>query len=111
MYLHHFVATFMWIIFYFLGLTIHFPLFNGYSYVVYRPIAFTDVVNTIVMTFRTTEKNGLLVYAGHSTYKDFVQLLVIDGFLEYRFDAGAEMISLRSQQTVNSGSLHTVIAS
>eukprot|EP00794_Sanderia_malayensis_P011918 gene11918-13152_t len=92
------------------GITIHFPLFNGHSYASYAAIPFLNVINTIVMTFRATSTNGLLLYAGHQTYKDFILLRVIDGFLEFRFEAGAEVISIRSQTAVNTGSLVTLVA-
>ena len=76
----------------------------------YAPIKYTDVINTIVLTFRTTNKEGLLLYAGHNTYKDFIVLRVVDGHLEFRFDAGAEAISIRSLERVDGGNLITAVA-
>ena len=92
------------------GITIHFPLFNGYSYATYASIPYTNVINTIVMTFRTTKTDGLLLYAGHTTFKDFLMLRVVGGFVEFRFDAGAEVVFIRSSQRVDAGNLVTVIA-
>eukprot|EP00795_Rhopilema_esculentum_P008087 gene8087-14003_t len=93
------------------GITIHFPYFNGHSFVEYAPIRFNEVVNTIVMTFRTTNSNGVLLYAGHQTYIDFILIRIVNGYVEFRFDAGAGVVTITSQSRVDNGNLVTIKAS
>ena len=93
-----------------LGITIRFPYFNGHSYVEYAPIPFNNIINTIVMTFRTTRDNGLLLYAGHQTHRDFILIRIVNGVVEFRFNAGAETVSIRTLERVNSGALMTIVA-
>ena len=96
--------------FLFIGITIHFPFFNGHSYVEYAAIPFNNVINTIVLTFRTTSSNGMLLYAGHQTYRDFILLRVANGVLEFTFNAGAETVSMTTSERVDTGVLTTIIA-
>ena len=93
-----------------LGITIHFPYFNGHSYVEYASIPFNNIINTIVLTFRTTSSSGLLLYAGHQTFRDFILLRIVNGLVEFRFNAGAETISIIAAEKVDTGMPMMIVA-
>ncbi|XP_031554737.1 protein eyes shut homolog isoform X4 [Actinia tenebrosa] len=89
--------------------TLHFPRFSSSSYLVHKPIAFSAGFNKIVITFKTTATNGLLFYSSHSIYKDFIQLYITDGKLEYRFDPGDYLCVITSKVSVNTGVIVTAV--
>ena len=62
------------------------------------------------MTFRTTNSNGVLLYAGHQTYIDFILIRIVNGYVEFRFDAGAGVVIITSQSRVDNGNLVTIKA-
>ena len=86
----------------FTDLELHFPYFNGNSYIEYKSIAFGSTVNEFVISFRTLV-DGTIMFAGHTTYRDFLKLEVVRGLLRFSVDAGDNVVSVTSQENVATG--------
>ena len=57
------------------------------------------------MSFHTTNADGLLLFAYHYTYSDFLMLSVVHGKLNFLFNPGGETIKITSLQRVDDGHL------
>ena len=76
----------------------------------HEKIAFNSEVNQIDVTFQTSASNGLLLFAAdHNERGDFIQLRVVDGKLEFRFDPGDSLVYITSAESVNNGEITTAI--
>eukprot|EP00118_Oscarella_pearsei_P002875 m.12012 g.12012 ORF g.12012 m.12012 type:complete len:1882 (+) comp23764_c1_seq1:56-5701(+) len=88
------------------------PQFGGDSHLlVTRQLSFR--INTLVFSFRTTEKNGLIFFTSQRDdgSGDFMALSVADGFVQYIFNTGSGDLILTSTQKVDDGEWHTATAS
>ena len=89
---------------------LHFPGFSNNSYLVHKPISFTEGENEIVITFRTNASDGLLLFsANHKRNGDFIQLSFVKGKLEFRFDPGDRVVFIQSKENVNTGKKVTAV--
>ncbi|KAL9962211.1 hypothetical protein ACROYT_G031293 [Oculina patagonica] len=87
---------------------LHFPAFGRNSYLVYRSISFNNEENRIDITFQTKASDGLLIFAAdHKERGDFIQLRVVGGKLEFRFDPGDSVVFIQSNEKVNTGEIVT----
>lgn len=93
--------------FLFLDLELHFPYFNGNSYIVYKEISFGSNSNEFVISFRTYT-DGTLLYSGHKKYRDFVKLEVIGGLLRFSVNPGDRAVAVTSQEIVANGNTISV---
>ena len=62
-----------------------------------------------MITFKTNATEGLLFFSSHKHYRDFIQLRVAQGLLEFRFDAGDGPVYIRSSGQVNTGEKVTAV--
>lgn len=87
---------------------LHFPAFRQNSFLEHKNIAFNSEFNTIDITFRTHASDGLLLFAAdHKLRGDFIQLHVVGGKLEFRFDPGDSLVFIQSNELVNTGEIVT----
>lgn len=60
------------------------PQFGGNSFLEYDTInAYSSV--TIDMQFKSSDAEGLLLYNGQMSGRDFISHTIIDGYVEFRF--------------------------
>ena len=59
-------------------------------------------MNKFVISFRT-HVDGTILFAGHTTYRDFLKLEVIRGLLRFSVDAGDKVVSVTSRENVATG--------
>lgn len=77
----------------------------------HKSISFNNELNTIDVTFQTNATEGLILFAAdHKERGDFIQLSVVGGKLEFRFDPGDSLVFIRSDQNVNTGETITATA-
>lgn len=70
----------------------------------HKRISFNSELNTIDVTFQTNASDGLLLFAAdHKKRGDFIQLHVVGGKLEFRFDPGDSLVFIQSNGRVNTG--------
>lgn len=90
---------------------LHFPTFGKNSYLEYKSISFNSEENRIDITFKTNASDGLLLFAAdHKERGDFIQLRVVGGKLEFRFDTGDSLVFIQSKESVNTGEIVTATA-
>ena len=90
---------------------LHFPGFRQGSFLEHKSISFNNELNTIDVTFQTNATEGLILFAAdHKERGDFIQLSVVGGKLEFRFDPGDSLMFIRSDQNVNTGETITATA-
>lgn len=90
---------------------LHFPGFRQGSFLEHKSISFNNELNTIDVTFQTNATEGLILFAAdHKERGDFIQLSVVGGKLEFRFDPGDSLVFIRSDQNVNTGETITATA-
>ena len=90
---------------------LHFPTFGRNSYLEYKSISFNSEENRIDITFTTKARDGLLLFAAdHKERGDFIQLHVVGGKLEFRFDTGDSLVFIQSKESVNTGEIVTATA-
>lgn len=87
---------------------LHFPAFRQGSFLEHKSISFNSELNTIDITFQTNTSNGLLLFAAdHKQRGDFIQLRVVGGKLEFRFDPGDSLEFIQSNERVDTGKIIT----
>ncbi|XP_078614896.1 agrin-like isoform X23 [Branchiostoma floridae x Branchiostoma japonicum] len=64
------------------------PAFGGDSYIAFKTIK-VFLSGTIMLDFRYTGKDGLLVYNGQKSGKDFISLAIVNGKLQFQYDLGS----------------------
>ena len=104
---HHMQLCISWLVsFPHSELDIIVPRFEGRGYLTYGPL-FMD--NTLFrVNFRTAQPNGMILYNAQlhdGSGGDFIQLSIVNGFLDFRFDLGSESVqfSLQSTLTMENG--------
>ena len=85
------------------------PRFEGRGYLTYGPL-FTD--NTVFrVNFRTAQPNGMILYNAQThdgSGGDFIQLSIVNGFLDFRFNLGSGISPVQSTIKVDDGEWHEV---
>ena len=77
----------------------------------HKSISFNLEENRIDITFQTSASDGLLLFAADSKDRgDFIQLRVVGGKLEFRFDPGDSLVYIQSNQRVDTGDTVTATA-
>ena len=90
---------------------LHFPAFGRNSFLEHKSISFNLEENRIDLTFRTSVSDGLLLFAADSKDRgDFIQLRVVGGNLEFRFDPGDSLVYIQSNERVDTGDIVTATA-
>ena len=92
--------------------------FFGDGYLKYKPRSEENVFREISFSFKTKQKNGLLLYSPYKSdyFKNlFVSFEVVDGKLVYQFNNGYDKdktsIIYKSPNDVNDGKVHSVVKS
>jgi len=89
---------------------IHYPRFNGYSYLELPPIPLDSHNDSITVLFHTTQNKGLLLYAYNEQFNDYIALSVQDGRLVVSLSTGdGKTTVVKSRTFINHG--RTVAAS
>ena len=91
------------------GVKIQYPRFNGHTYIEYSGLKLNETSNSVIIKFHTQSLNGLLSYANHSTHKDFIMILLVNGTAEVRLSAGGGVIVINSKSYVNTGKDITIV--
>lgn len=90
---------------------LHFPAFSRGSFLEHKSISFNHEENIIVVTFKTNNTDGLLLFAAdHKKRGDFIQLRVTGGKLEFRFSPGDIPVLIQSNEFVNTSQTVTATA-
>ncbi|XP_032824188.2 agrin-like isoform X2 [Petromyzon marinus] len=85
------------------------PSFIGMSYLVLGLGSIRLSHEThLRLGFTAFQGNGLLLYAGQASGRDFISLALVDDHVEFRFNAGSGSAVLMSRQEVLSGHWHQV---
>ena len=63
----------------------------------------------IFVTLRPDDKDGLIVHYGSSSV-DFLELVLSDGFVQFRFELGTGMLLLNSSTKLSLYTWHTIRA-
>ncbi|XP_015275647.1 PREDICTED: pikachurin [Gekko japonicus] len=58
------------------------------------------------ITFRPVSANGVLLYSYDTGSKDFLSIIMVDGFVEFRFDCGSGTAIIRSEEPVSLNQWH-----
>ncbi|XP_066925954.1 protein eyes shut homolog [Clytia hemisphaerica] len=82
---------------------IHFPRFNGHSYLELPPITMTTKQNTIHIIFHTINKEGLLLYAFHQNFKDHLEIFIQNGKLAVSLSTGDTAAMVTTHQRIDNG--------
>ncbi len=71
----------------------------------------TDVLSysKIFVTLRPDDKDGLIVYYGSSS-AEFLELVLSDGFVQFRFKIGTGILLLSSSKKLSLYTWHTITA-
>ena len=78
---------------------LHFPAFRRNSFLEHKSISFNLEENRIDLTFQTNVSDGLLLFAADNKDRgDFIQLRVVGGYLEFRFDPGDSLVYIQSNE-------------
>ena len=78
--------------------------FGRNSFLGHKSISFNLEENRIDLTFQTNVSDGLLLFAADSKDRgDFIQLRVVGGYLEFRFDPGDSLVYIQSNKRVVTG--------
>ena len=85
------------------GVKMQYPRFNGHTYIEYSGLELNKISNSVIIKFHTQSLNGLLSYANHSTHKDFIMILLVNGPAEVRLNAGGTVININSKSYVSTG--------
>ena len=92
-----------------LELDIIVPRFEGRGYLTYGALS---VGNTMFrVNFRTTQPNGMILYNAQThdgSGGDFIQISIVNGFLDFRFDLGSGINPIQSAVRVDDGEWHEV---
>ena len=90
---------------------LHFPAFRRNSFLEHKSISFNLEENRIDLTFQTNVSDGLLLFAADNKDRgDFIQLRVVGGYLEFRFDPGDSLVYIQSNERVDTGETVTATA-
>ena len=92
---------------------LHFPAFRRNSFLEHKStcISFNLEENRIDLTFQTNVSDGLLLFAADNKDRgDFIQLRVVGGYLEFRFDPGDSLVYIQSNERVDAGETVTATA-
>ncbi|XP_048590163.1 protein eyes shut homolog [Nematostella vectensis] len=89
--------------------TPHFIRFSNNSYLVHKEIVTSPEFNKIVIAFKTNATDGLLFFSKHASYRDFFQLHIVGGKLEFRFDPGDRLAAIKSDADVSIGRKITAV--
>lgn len=93
------------------GFDLHFPAFGRKSFLEHKGISFNLEENRIDITFQTNTSDGLLLFAADNKDRgDFIQLRVVGGKLEFRFDPGDSLVFIQSIERVDTGNTVTATA-
>ncbi|CAN0035218.1 unnamed protein product [Lampetra planeri] len=85
------------------------PLFIGMSYMVLGLGSIRLSHKThLRLGFTASQGNGLLLYAGEASGRDFISLALVDHHVEFRFNAGSGSAVLTSRKEVMAGEWHQV---
>ena len=88
-----------------------FPAFRRNSFLEHKSISFNLEENRIDLTFQTNVSDGLLLFAADNKDRgDFIQLRVVGGYLEFRFDPGDSLVYIQSNERVDTGETVTATA-
>ncbi|XP_043925832.1 pikachurin [Protopterus annectens] len=58
------------------------------------------------VTMRPTSKNGVILYSHDTTSKDFIAVVLMDGYVEFRFDCGSGTAIIKSDAPVSVNHWH-----
>jgi laminin alpha 3/5 len=58
--------------------------------------------------FKTTDKDGIILYVADARHVDFVALYLKDGYVVYGYNLGDDAARISSTDTYNDGQWHTV---
>ncbi|KAG8434439.1 hypothetical protein GDO86_012708 [Hymenochirus boettgeri] len=84
------------------------PGFGGRSYLAFKMMKAYHTVR-IAMEFRSSEQNGLLLYNGQTSGRDFISLAVVNGFVELRFNTGSGTGIITSKVPIEPGRWHQLV--
>lgn len=85
------------------------PRFEGRGYLTYGPLFMDNTVFRV--NFRTAQPNGMILYNAQlhdGSGGDFIQLSIVNGFLDFRFDLGSGISPVQSTVKVDDGEWHEV---
>ena len=85
------------------------PRFDGRGYLTYETLSIDNTVFRV--NFRTTQPNGMILYSAQThdgSGGDFIQLSIVNGFLDFRFDLGSGISPVQSTVKVDDGEWHEV---
>ena len=83
---------------------LHFPAFGRNSFLEHKRISFNLEENRIDITFQTSTSDGLLLFAADNKDRgDFIQMRVVGGKLEFRFNPGDSLVYIQSIERVDTG--------
>ncbi|KAK6492955.1 pikachurin-like isoform X1 [Huso huso] len=63
------------------------------------------------ITFQPASKDGVLLYSYDTTSKDFISIIMAEGFVEFRFDCGSGTAVIRSEEPVSLNRWHELLVS
>ena len=106
--LRHRLFKFTYLIIIISATTIHYPRFNGQSFLEIPAILLNNTNNndTIRIIFHTVHPDGLLLYSFNKIHSDHIELYIKDGRLAVSVSTGdgSDVVTMTTQQRVDSGS-------
>nr|XP_042896680.1 basement membrane-specific heparan sulfate proteoglycan core protein [Parasteatoda tepidariorum] len=78
------------------------------SYMKMPTLADAYLVFEIELAFKPESMNGLLFYNGQKQQGDFIALVLNNGYVEFRFELGSGLATIRSTEPVAMGKWHVV---
>ncbi|XP_023930285.1 agrin-like [Lingula anatina] len=87
------------------------PSFSGQSWLQFRMLTGVDKFNRIEITFKTHNKDGILLYNSQFVEGrgDFISLAIVNGYVEYRYDLGSGPALIRSTKPIQLNKQHHVM--
>ncbi|XP_023932250.1 agrin-like isoform X3 [Lingula anatina] len=87
------------------------PSFSGQSWLQFRMLTGVDKFNRIEITFKTHNKDGILLYNSQFVEGrgDFISLAIVNGYVEYRYDLGSGPALIRSTKPIQLNRQHHVM--
>lgn len=88
------------------------PQFEHGSYVELVPLEKVQHRFSVEIEFKSDGDDGVIMFAQekYDGTGDFIAILLVNGYLEFRYDLGDGVVILRSRKTINRGQWHKVQA-
>ncbi|CAO1339330.1 unnamed protein product [Diamesa serratosioi] len=85
------------------------PFFNGTSYLRYTPLGNSAIIwMELKIVLKAQHIDGVILFSGHHEFGDYIALCLNMGFVEFTFDLGSGIATVRSEFPITLGEWVTI---